>query len=140
MSLKYYSFIPCNVLSNNKVFKIISEISKETLKQVDSAFKKAIMPRTLSVLPKIPITIEELRFLYFGNKPISEDTLINYADFLGDAMFYRGTMEVADIQMSSNGHTPTYLYKLSYETETSVAKKFMDVTLPGNVVILFKII
>lgn len=93
------------------------------------------MPRVLSALPKIPITVEELRFLYFDNKAISEETLMNYADFLGDAMFYRGTMEVADIQMSSSSYTPTYLYKFSYESKTCFAKKIMDVTLPGNVII-----
>lgn len=120
------------------LLKIISEISKEALKKVDSDFKKAIMPRVLSELPKIPITVEELRFLYFDNKAISEETLMNYADFLGDVMFYRGTMEVADIQMSSNDYTPTYLYKFSYESKTYLAKKIMDVSLPGNIIILFK--
>lgn len=97
-----------------------------------------MMPRVLSALPKIPITIDELRFLYFGNKAISEETLMNYADFLGDAVFYRGTMEMVDIQMRSNNHTPTYLYKLSYDSKTHFAKKIIDVTLPGNVAILFK--
>lgn len=93
------------------------------------------MPRILSAMPKIPITVEELRFLYFGNKAVSEETLINYADFLGDAMFYRGTMEVADIQMSFNSYTPTYLYKFSYESKTYAIKTLMDVSLPGNVTI-----
>ncbi|XP_071574670.1 juvenile hormone esterase-like [Temnothorax nylanderi] len=110
---------------------LVGQISKEALKQVNSDFKKTMMPGVLSALPKIPITVEELRFLYFGNKAISEETLINYADFLGDALFYRGTMEVIDIQMSSGGYTPTYLYKLSYESKTSPAKKIMNVTLPG---------
>ncbi|XP_011705299.1 PREDICTED: carboxylesterase 4A-like [Wasmannia auropunctata] len=88
-----------------------------------------MMPRILSTLPKIPITVEELRFLYFGNKAVSENTLMNYADFLGDINFYRGTMEIIDIQMNSN--TPTYLYKFSYESENSLGKKIMDVSLPG---------
>jgi len=126
----------CVIIKNNKVLKIVSEISEEALKQVDSDFKKAIMPRILSVLPEIPITVEELRFLYFGNKVISEKTLTNYADFLSDALFNRGIMEVADIQMSSGSYTPTYLYKFSYESE--LAKQIMGVTLPGNISILFK--
>lgn len=126
----------CIIIKNNKVLKIVSEISKEVLKQVDSDFKKAIMPKVLSALPEIPITVEELRFLYFGNKAISEETLINYADFLSDALFNRGIMEVADIQISSGGYTPTYLYKFSYESKP--AKQVLGVTLPGNISILFK--
>ncbi|KAL6257872.1 hypothetical protein P5V15_011470 [Pogonomyrmex californicus] len=110
---------------------LLGPISKKALKKIDSDFTKTIMPRISSILPKIPITAEELRFLYFGNKAISEETLINYADFLGDAMFYRGTMEVADIQMAVGGNTPTYLYKFSYDSKTHLAKKIMDVTLPG---------
>jgi len=90
-------------------------------------------------LPKVPITVEELRFLYFGNKAISEETLMNYANFLGDIFFYRGTMEVVDIQMSSGVYTPTYLYKFSYESKTYLLRKIMEVTLPGNVAILCKI-
>ncbi|XP_036141337.1 esterase E4 [Monomorium pharaonis] len=105
-------------------------ISKNTLKKIDSDFKKAIISKVLAVLPKIPITVEELRFLYFGNKSISEETLINYADFLGDLNFYRGTMEAVDIQMNSDINTPTYLYKFSYNSKTYVSKK-MNISFPG---------
>ena len=88
------------------------------------------MPRALSAMSKIPITVEELRFLYFGNKAVSEETLMNYADFLSDVVFNRGIMEAVDIQMSSDSYTPTYLYKFSYESETYFRK---EITLPGNV-------
>ncbi|XP_036141335.1 esterase E4 [Monomorium pharaonis] len=106
-------------------------ISKNTLKKIDSDFKKTIMPKILAILPKIPITVEELRFLYFGNKSISDETLINYADFLGDLMFYRGTMEVVNIQMNSGCQTPTYLYTFSYESKTYIGKKIIDIPFPG---------
>jgi len=91
-------------------------------------------------LPKVPITVEELRFLYFGDKAILEETLMNYANFLADMFFYRGTMEVADIQMSSGIYTPTYLYKFLYESKTYLLGKIMEATLPGNVAILFNYI
>ncbi|KAL6434744.1 hypothetical protein ACFW04_005157 [Cataglyphis niger] len=106
-------------------------LNKEIFKEIDSDFKKTILPQVLSTLPQIPITVEELRFLYFGNKAVSEETLINYADFLGDVLFYRGIMEVADTQMSSDAKESTYLYKFSYESETSPWKKFLNITLPG---------
>ncbi|XP_070160420.1 juvenile hormone esterase-like isoform X2 [Polyergus mexicanus] len=110
---------------------LIRRLNKETFKELDSDFKKTILPRVLSTLPQIPITIEELRFLYFGNKTVSEEALINYADFLGDVLFYRGIMEIADTQMSSDTNEPTYLYIFSYESETSPWKKFLNITLPG---------
>jgi len=56
---------------------------------------------------------------------------MNYADFLGDELFYRGIIEIADTQMSSDANEPTYLYKFSYESETSPLRKFLNVTLPG---------
>lgn len=62
---------------------------------------------------------------------------MNYADFLGDELFYRGIIEIADTQMSSDANEPTYLYKFSYESETSPLRKFLNVTLPGIVVNLY---
>ncbi|KYN20422.1 Esterase E4, partial [Trachymyrmex cornetzi] len=117
------SFLICSTL--------FGQISKKALKEVDSDFTKTIMPRALSAMSKIPITVEELRFLYFGNKAVSEETLMNYADFLSDVVFNRGIMEAVDIQMSSDSYTPTYLYKLSYESKTYLGKEIIKVTLPG---------
>ncbi|XP_018054574.1 PREDICTED: esterase E4-like isoform X1 [Atta colombica] len=117
------SFFICSTL--------FGQISKKALKEIDSDFTKTIIPRALSTMSKIPITVEELRFLYFGNKAVSEETLMNYADFLSDVMFNRGIMEAVDIQMSSDSYTPTYLYKFSYESKTYVGKEILKVTLPG---------
>ncbi|GAB1863194.1 Carboxylesterase 3 [Camponotus japonicus] len=106
-------------------------LNEKTFKEINSDFEKTIIPRILPTLSQIPITIEELRFLYFGNKAVSKETLINYADFMGDIYFYRGIMEVVDAQMSSDANEPTYLYKFSYENEASLFRKFLNVTLPG---------
>nr|XP_012215167.1 PREDICTED: esterase B1-like [Linepithema humile] len=103
---------------------------KEVLEQVNFDFKKAITPRVLSTLPEIPITVEELRSLYFGDKAVSEETLKNYVDFNGDQEFYRGLMEAVDIQIKS-GHSSTYLYNFSYENEDCPMRKMMGITLPG---------
>ncbi|XP_011690277.1 PREDICTED: esterase E4-like, partial [Wasmannia auropunctata] len=67
------SFIICSNFNGH--------INKEELKKIDSDFKSVILPRTLSTLP---ITVEELRSLYFGDKAVSEETLINYVDFVSD--------------------------------------------------------
>lgn len=116
------------------ILKIIPGMNEKILKEIDSDFRKTIISRVLSTLPQIPITVEELRFLYFGNKAVSEETLINYANFYGDLFFYRGIMEVADAQMNSDANEPTYLYKFSYENETSPLRKFLNIKLPGTVV------
>lgn len=115
------------------ILKIISDINEKVFKEINSDFKKTILPEALSTLSQIPITVEELRFLYFGNKAVSEETLMNYANFLGDIFFYRGIMEVADAQMSSDNNEPTYLYKFSYENKISPIRTFLNVTLPGTV-------
>ncbi|XP_012215172.1 juvenile hormone esterase-like [Linepithema humile] len=104
--------------------------TKEALKRVDSDFKSAILPRVLSKLPEIPITVEELRSIYFGDKAVSEETLKNYADFFSDEAFYPGLIEVVDIQIQS-GHSSTYLYNLSYENEACPTRKIMNIRLPG---------
>lgn len=106
-------------------------MSNEILKQVDSDFKKAGQSKVWSMLSQIPITPQELRFLYFGNKSISEETLMDYANFLGDELFYRGIMEIANIQTRLNDMT--YLYQFSYENETSIMRKLLDIKLSGTI-------
>ncbi|XP_029673790.1 cholinesterase 1-like isoform X2 [Formica exsecta] len=111
--------------------KFFGDISKETLKKVDSDFKKIIHPRILCQLPQIPITISDLRSLYFGDKKISEETLMNHSDFLGDQCLYSGIMEAVDTQMNSGTNEPIYLYKFSYESKTSPMKNILDIQLSG---------
>jgi hypothetical protein len=87
------------------------------------------------MLPLIPIKVQELRSFYFGNKAVSRETIKNYADFIGDQYFYRGIMEVADIQVNrGNSCKDTYLYKFSYDSEESFIKKFMDIKISGIVI------
>ncbi|XP_011704230.1 PREDICTED: juvenile hormone esterase-like isoform X2 [Wasmannia auropunctata] len=104
-------------------------MSKEAIEQVNDDFKKGIVSSILKTLPEIGITVEELRHLYFGNEEISEETLNNYAYFIGDEFFVRGIMKVAEQQKSSGGST--YLYKFDYESETSVMRKVLNIGLPG---------
>jgi len=101
------------------------------LGKVNADFKKAILSNVLSELPKIGITVEELRSLYFGKREISEETLINYAYFLGDEFLTRDIMNVCELQKSSGGYKSTYLYHFDYESETSLMKKVQRFGLPG---------
>ncbi|XP_024871563.1 juvenile hormone esterase-like, partial [Temnothorax curvispinosus] len=114
------------------VFKIISDISKEDFKTINSDFKSTLSPGCLSKISKMSITVEELRSLYFGDKALSEETLMNYVDFLSDVFFCRSIMEVVDIQTKlNNNNKATYLYQFSYESETSPMRKIFDIRIPG---------
>ncbi|TGZ32458.1 Carboxylesterase [Temnothorax longispinosus] len=118
------------------------QISKEDLGTVNSDFKKTILPRCLSTLSKISITIEELKSLYFGDKAVSEETLMNYVDFISDEFVCRGIMEVVDIQtkLNNNDNKATYLYQFSYESETNPLRKIFKVQIPGIIINSFKTI
>ncbi|XP_018367857.1 PREDICTED: esterase E4-like [Trachymyrmex cornetzi] len=107
------------------------DISKENLGKVNTDFKKAILSNVLSKLPEIGITVEELRSLYFGKREISEETLTNYAYFLGDEFLARDIINVYELQKSSGGYKSTYIYHFDYESESFLSKKLQSVTLPG---------
>ncbi|KYM98243.1 Esterase E4, partial [Cyphomyrmex costatus] len=118
------SFLVCSNLNGR--------ISKEQLKKIDSDFKNFILPQTLSTLP---ITVEELRSLYFGDKAISEETLINYVDFLSDEFFNHDIMKAVDIQtkLNNNDKKATYLYQFSFLSDFSPLRKIFDIQFPGGV-------
>ncbi|XP_024885561.1 esterase B1-like [Temnothorax curvispinosus] len=112
---------------------LAKDISKKDLETINSDFKKAILPRCLATLSKISITIEELKSLYFGDKAVSEETVMNYVDFISDEFFCRGIMEVVDIQtkLNNNDNKTTYLYQFSYESENNPFRKIFKVQTPG---------
>lgn len=62
---------------------------------------------------------------------MSEETLINFADFLGDEFFVRGIMDTVQQQKSAGYYKSTYLYHFDYESETSLMKKVLNLGLPG---------
>ncbi|XP_036141334.1 esterase E4 [Monomorium pharaonis] len=110
----------------------IGQTTKEEIKKINSDFKSAIPPNILSILPKISVTPEDLRSLYFGDKILSEETMENYADFLSDEYWNRGIMEVVDIQAKlKDNKNATYLYQFSYKSENSPIRKIYQITCPG---------
>ncbi|XP_012528299.1 esterase E4 isoform X2 [Monomorium pharaonis] len=111
---------------------IFGEISMEQLEQINANFKKAILPKVLSKLPEIGITVNELKSLYFGKNKMSKETLINYANFKGDEFFVRGIMDVLQIQKSTGSYKSTYLYHFNYESNTSPMKTVLQLELPGT--------
>ncbi|KYN31796.1 Esterase E4 [Trachymyrmex septentrionalis] len=107
------------------------DMSDEDIQTVNDDFKKGILPNVLSELPEIGITVEELRHHYFGNKEITEKTLMNYSDYKGDEFFVRGIRDVVKSQQCSGYFKSTYLYHFDYESETSPFRTVLDIGLPG---------
>ncbi|XP_039310191.1 esterase E4 [Solenopsis invicta] len=106
-------------------------VSKEHLEEVNADFKKAILPEILSTFPEIGITAEELKLLYFEKNKVSKETLINYANFLGDEFFVRGVMDLLQIQKSTGGYKSTYLYQFDYENDNNLSRRALQIKLPG---------
>lgn len=98
---------------------------------MNSNLEVIVHPNVLPKLKQHSISIDDLRSYYF-DKPIqnSEESKMNYANFVGDMYFLRGIYEVADIQMQLR-HRPTYMYKFSYNNDASLYKKVLKITLPG---------
>jgi hypothetical protein len=117
---------------------IVSEINKDVLKKIDADFSRSIPRKYLPILASIPITVEELRSYYFGNKPISEETLSSFIDFIGDIGFYREIIETADINAKLSSSTPTYLYYLTYKSKTSLMKKIININFSGTRCLLIR--
>ncbi|XP_018312617.1 esterase FE4-like isoform X2 [Mycetomoellerius zeteki] len=109
----------------------LENMSDKDLQKVNDDFKRAILPNVLSMLPKIGITVEELRYHYFENKEISEKTLMNYSYYKGDEFFVRGVRDVVELQKSSGHFKSTYLYHFDYESETSLMRTVLNIGLPG---------
>lgn len=93
----------------------------------------------MAELKKRSITADDIRYLYFGNKPVSKETLNHYADYITDVIFYRAIHETANIQMQM-GHSSTYMYKFSYDNRASLIKQMLNITDPGIVTHSFKFV
>lgn len=85
------------------------------------------------------MTVEDLRSLYLGDKPVSEKNLSNLIDYFTDVIFVRGSMKVADLQAKLKSNN-TYLYQFSYASEKpTVLRAAMKTTMKGICAIyLFK--
>ncbi|XP_029172662.1 uncharacterized protein LOC114941733 [Nylanderia fulva] len=109
------------------------QVNNNTLNQINSDFKKAIYPRVLHQLTQLGITVPKLRELYFGNRAVSENTLMDLSNFIGDQHIHRGVIQAIDFQMNSPFVNLTYMYKFSYESENSPMKKiFFKNPFPGT--------
>ncbi|XP_014479888.1 PREDICTED: juvenile hormone esterase-like [Dinoponera quadriceps] len=102
-------------------------LSDKAVQMVNSNFENTVPSRIMADLRKKSITAEDIRYLYFGNKSLTKETLKHYTDYISDLLFYRPIQELANIQMQI-GHDSTYLYKFSYDNRECLLKKMMNIT------------
>ncbi|XP_020283640.1 esterase E4-like isoform X4 [Pseudomyrmex gracilis] len=110
----------------------MGNFTKEDFEKTNADFKTIVHPTILSEIAKIPMTVEELRSLYFGDKPVSEENLSNLIDYFTDMVFVRGTMKTTEIQAKLKSNN-TYLYRFSYASEKpTVLRAAMKTTIKGG--------
>ncbi|XP_017881679.1 cholinesterase 1-like [Ceratina calcarata] len=91
---------------------------------------EVVMPLELRTqVKKHGITPKDVKRLYFGDKPVCEETIQEYADYISDALLLQGIYDVIDIQVEK-ATQPTYFYKFVLDIDTWTKLAF-HITLPG---------
>ncbi|XP_076244171.1 juvenile hormone esterase [Calliopsis andreniformis] len=82
-------------------------------------------------LKKEGISGHDVKRIYFGDRPINYNMKQEYVDYLSDMMFIQGIFDVVQIQTELNSSN-TYLYKFSFEDDTSLMKLKLGLDFPGT--------
>ncbi|XP_078047071.1 esterase FE4 isoform X2 [Augochlora pura] len=107
---------------------LVSNLTK-AMESLDSDFGRAMHPEMEDTMRLDNVSCEDLRRLYFGDKPIDMSTRDDYALFMSDMMFIRGIYDVIKIQAEKN--LPTYFYKFTFDPKMSLAKQMFGVESRG---------
>ncbi|XP_067006819.2 esterase FE4 [Anabrus simplex] len=113
------------VTSEEAIYQITVGIFRKnrTLQEVDEHFTKAFKPE-LRMCREDPCgdeMIAKVRSFYFGDKPLSNDTLGNLVDMNTDLRFAEGVFHGVK-KMSSLSSAPVYLYQFSYDGGLGITK------------------
>ncbi|KAJ3645079.1 hypothetical protein Zmor_022766 [Zophobas morio] len=80
--------------------------------------------------PDTKIVGEQIKRFYFGDEDLSPTTKAQKYDMLSDAHFIYG-MYVTILTQYSKSDAPTYLYRMSVESELNILKKVLKIEVPG---------
>ncbi|XP_043268664.1 juvenile hormone esterase-like [Venturia canescens] len=108
----------------------LANINDRKLALYDSSLERVFSPGVIKVLNDRGLSVSDLRNIYFGNKPVSSETLDNYVKMQSDVQFLSGIHEVAAIQ-AVKSKCPTYFYKFSYDSGHSGVKAIFGLDMPG---------
>ncbi|XP_048507575.1 esterase FE4-like isoform X2 [Athalia rosae] len=101
---------------------LVSDMNNSPCTALDEN-SKLILPNSLVPRnhPKKDIVSDEVRKFYFGDEPITEDSIDNWIQTTGDICFTFGLHKVVETQQKTK-KAPCYIYKLSYDTTQSLGK------------------
>ena len=87
---------------------------------------------------KYTLSADDLKRLYYDNDEISNDSLQNLADLLGDVYFVEGIHRTVKIQVKKSCAS-TYLYKYAYDKGVSFLKSDHQIKKISGEWIIYKI-
>ncbi|XP_043268660.1 juvenile hormone esterase-like isoform X2 [Venturia canescens] len=100
------------------------------LASYNSCLEQVFCPRATKLLEYQGLEVSDLKDIYFGNRPVSSESLCNYVEMQSDVQFLSGIHEVAAIQTIKN-KCPTYFYKFSYDKGFSLVKANAGLDISG---------
>nr|XP_046491071.1 uncharacterized protein LOC124223293 [Neodiprion pinetum] len=88
---------------------------------LDKNFEVAVTDDLVEENPsKLSEVAKEIRKFYFNDKRITEEVIDEYIQCYGDIYFVNGVHKVVEYQQKKR--SPTYLYRFSYDSPTSMSK------------------
>jgi len=125
---KFYKVPFLAGVNSNEGLLSLREVSAKPaiLKKYDSDFE-LLIPANLGVeknTPKSKEVAQKIKSFYFGDKPVSQDTLFQYVDFSGDMWFVADILRAAKLHAALSP-TPVYLYQFSFDGELGFMKRII---------------
>lgn len=106
----------------------------EDFDEIDENFGTYLHPRwARSIRENYGLDPQDVKKLYFGDKRISANSLLQWTDYFSDTVFIEGIHELVEYQIQ-NKSISTFLYVLTYDGGRSF-KDLMNIELPGKYMI-----
>lgn len=114
-----------------RIFFFFIGLQDEAYAKLEENFEMVVPQELAAKAPtKVPDIAREIRKFYFGEKPITKDMVDNYVQCCGDLHIVAGIQKVVEIQQAKK--SPTYFYRFSYGSPTSLAKILFQIQAEGK--------
>nr|QCC89034.1 carboxylesterase 19 [Meteorus pulchricornis] len=102
-------------------------LKDEMLAAIDANPENLLIHPTIArYLKQHNISVDDMKQIYFGDKPISRANIENMVKLLTDIFFVIGLHRTAEIQ-AQIPNVPMYLYKFEYELKISTVKQCLNI-------------
>ncbi|XP_049774677.1 esterase E4-like [Schistocerca cancellata] len=96
---------------------------KDAWRDLDANFE-LLVPATAAATPEERrAAAQEIRRFYLGDRPLGDDTFLQYAQLRGDPVFVYTALEVARLHASVPAAQPVYFYLFDVDTKLNILKK-----------------